>query len=279
MGLRHRICRAGAVVAAMATAAAGCGTDFSTNRDVPPRGTLGQELFIGLCDRVAAQALPEDVTGWSWHAVCHPDASGNFATTVDQSRLVALDPNAVDVNGNPVPLATQQAERAYRVARIEALGRDRTLVTTAFDAALPDVMIPLKDLTASDATQSCAPAGNGPLHDELAQVLGRMVSLEDDGTVPLFTEALANVMNQIKQSPDAQAALARFDAREGYRPLDIAMGAARPLLQYPQLVPMVQTLLSLLSTDSDPTIRRAPSTPRSRWARATASPSRGPTPR
>jgi hypothetical protein len=239
-------------VAALAAAATGCGTDFSTNRDVPPRGTLGQELYIGLCDRVAAQALPEDVTGSSWHAVCHPDASGNFATTVDQAQLVPLDPNAVDVSGNPVPLATQQADRAYRVARIEALGRDRVEITTAFDAGLPDVMIPLKDLSASDPTQSCAPAGSGSLHDELAKVLGRMVSLEDDGTVPLFTEALAHVMDQVKQAPDAQAALARFDAREGYRPLDIAMGAARPVLQYPQLVPMVQTLLSLLATDSDP---------------------------
>jgi hypothetical protein len=250
--VKHRISRAGAVVAALAAAATGCGTDFSTNRDVPPRGTLGQELFIGLCDRVSAQALPEDVTGSSWHAVCHPDASGNFATTVDQTQLVPLDPNAVDENGNPVPLATQQADRAYRVARIEALGRDRVEITTAFDAGLPDVMIPLKNLASSDPTTSCAPAGSGPLHDELAKVMGRLVSLEDDGTVPLFSEALAHVMNQVKQDPDAQAALARFDAREGYRPLDIAMGAARPVLQYPQLVPMVQTLLSLLATDSDP---------------------------
>lgn len=250
--MNQRLCKAAAIVVAMAAAATGCDSDFSTVRDVPPRGTLGEELFIGLCDRVAAQALPEDVTGASWHAVCHPDAAGNFATTVDQSRLVPLDPNAVDVDGNPVPLATQQADRAYRVARIEALARDRVLTTTAFDSALPDVMIPLKDLKATDPADSCAPAGSGPLHQELANVLGRMVSLEDDDTVPLFTESLGNVMNQVKQAPDAQAALARFDAREGYRPLDIAMGAARPLLEYPQLVPMVQTLLSLLATDSDP---------------------------
>ncbi len=235
-----------------AMAAAACSTDFSTARDVPPRGTLGQELYIGLCDRVSAQALPEDVTGASWHAVCHPDASGNFATKVDQSQLVPLDPNAVDVNGNPVPLATQQAERATDVARIEALARDRVEITTAFDAGLPDVTIPLEDLTASNPADSCAPAGQGSLHDELAKVLGRMVTLEDDGTVPLFTESLARVMNQVKQAPDAQDALAHFDARQGYRPLDIAMGAARPLLQYPRLVPMVQTLLSLLATDSDP---------------------------
>ena len=73
-------------------AAAACTSDFDTTRTIPPRGTVGQELFIVLCDRVAAQALPEDVTGVAWHPVCHPDASGNFAATVDQSKLVAFDP-------------------------------------------------------------------------------------------------------------------------------------------------------------------------------------------
>ena len=229
-----------------------CGPDFSTARDVQARGSLGQELFIGLCDRVAAQALTEDVTGASWHPVCHPDAAGQFANQVDQGRLVALDPGAVDTRGQPVPLAMQQANRGYRVARIEALGRDRAKVVAAFDAALPDAPIALKNLQSVDPTASCGPAGTGSLHRELANVLGRMVPLEDDSTVPLFTEALGDLMNQVKQAPDAQAALARFDARQGYRPLDIALGAARPILSYPQLVPMVRTFLSLLATDSDP---------------------------
>ena len=109
----------GSLAALLAAAALGCSSDFDTDRVTPPRGTLGQELFIALCDRVAAQALPEDVTGASWHAVCHPDASGNFATTVDQTRLPPLDPNAVDVDGNPVPLALQQrsARTASRASR------------------------------------------------------------------------------------------------------------------------------------------------------------------
>jgi hypothetical protein len=230
----------------------GCSSDFTTTRTTPARGTLGQELFTALCDRVAAQALPEDVTGASWHAVCYPDANGNYATTVDQTRLVPLNPNAVDVDGNPVPLAEQQTERAYRVARIEALARDRLEVTGAFDGAFPAVTIPLKDLGNADPTQSCNPAGTGPLPTELAAVLGRFVTLEDDGTVPLFTESLGRIMNDVKAAPTVQDALARFDARQGYRPLDIGLGAARPLLAYPQLVPMVQSLLSLVATDSDP---------------------------
>ena len=250
--MKSRPSRAAIATVLLASAVAGCAPGFSTARDAPPRGTLGEELFIGLCDRVGAQALPEDVTGASWHAVCHPDASGHYASTVDASRLVALDPNAVDVHGNLVPLSQQQTDRAYRIARIEALGHDREETIAAFDAAFPDVSIALKDLDAADPTQSCTPAGTGSLHTELANVLGRMVSLYDDDTVPLFTEALARVMNNVKASPDAQTALAHFDAREGYRPLDVAMGAGRPVLSYPKFVPMVQTLLSLLATDSDP---------------------------
>ena len=230
---------------------AGC-ADFDTTRTTPPRGSLGQELYIALCDRVAAQALPEDVTGTSWHPVCHPDAKGAFATTVDQSRLVALDPSAVDTDGHPVPLAVQQQERAYRVARIEALARDRVRLVPAFDAAFPDAQIPLKDVGNPDSTKSCSAAGNGSLQHELAQVLGRMVTLEDDGTMPLLTESLARVMNDVRAATDTQAALARFDARQGYRPLPIGLGAARPVLAYPQLVPMVQSLLTLFATDADP---------------------------
>jgi hypothetical protein len=213
---------------------------------------LGQELFIALCDRVAAQAVPEDVTSASWHAVCHPDASGAFATHVDTSRLVPLDPAAVDANGTPVPLAVQEAERAYRVARIEALARDRTKLTAAFDVTFPDVTLPLKSLASTNPSASCDAAGMGRLPPELAQVLGRMVSLQDDGTMPLFTEALARVMSRVQAAGDIDDALARFDARQGYRPLPIDLGAARPVLAYPELGALVQSVLAPLATDSDP---------------------------
>jgi len=231
-----------------AAGAAGCSSDFDTTRTVPTRGTLGHELYIAVCDRVAAQALPEDVTGSSWHAVCHPDEQGNFASTVDQARLPPFDPNARDVDGDPVPMATQVQERAYRVARIQALAHDREETIAAFDAAFPDIAIALKDLANPDPTHTCDAAGTGSLHAELAHVLGRMVSLEDDGTVPLFTEALGHVMQDVRADPDAQAALARLDARQGYRPLEVALGATRPLLAYPRFVPMARSLLSLLSS-------------------------------
>ena len=52
----------------------GCAADFDTSRQIPPRGTLGRELFTVVCERVGAQSLREDVTGASFDAMCHRDA-------------------------------------------------------------------------------------------------------------------------------------------------------------------------------------------------------------
>jgi hypothetical protein len=230
----------------------GCASDFDTTRVVPVRASLGEEMYTVICDRVGANALREDVTGASYHAVCHADANGNYATTVDQSLLVPLDPNAVNVDGAPVPLAVQVKDRAYRVARIEALGRRRLDMTGAFNAAFPSVLIPVKDLTNADPAQQCNPAGMANLQKELGNVFSRFTDIEDDGTIPLFTEALARVMNDVKASPDAQGSLTQFDARQGYRPNEIALGAARATLAYPRIVPLVDALLKLIASDSDP---------------------------
>jgi hypothetical protein len=241
---------------AITTAAVGCGGDFDTSRSTPPRGTLGEELFSMICDRVGAQALREDVTGNSYHAICHADpTTGAYATAVDQSLLAPLDPNAVDVDGNPVSLAVEQANRAHNVARIEAVGRERLPIAGALDAAIPDVQVAVKDLANADPAKSCgAPTGAATdgLHTELAHTLSNFTDLYDDRTIPLLTEALGHVLDTIKLSPDAQAALARMDARQGYRPSSIAIGVARPILAYPQLVDFANSLLTLLATDSNP---------------------------
>ena len=55
--------RASLLAIASATVAVGCGGDFDTSRSTPPRGTLGQELFSMICDRVGAQALQELLGG------------------------------------------------------------------------------------------------------------------------------------------------------------------------------------------------------------------------
>lgn len=230
---------------------AGCAGEFDTSRVTPKRGTLGREMYTLVCDRVGAQALREDVTGASFHAVCHPDAEGAFTDTVDAAKLPPLEADAKDVGGKPVSLEQQQKNRAHRIARIEALARRRDDLVAAFDLALTGEVVGTKDLENPDPTRSCGPSpgkvSEAPLEKELGNMLGRLTPLYEDDTIPHFTRALTRVMNEVEKAPDAQAALARFDARRGYRPAPVAMGVSRPALSYPRIVDLANALLRLLA--------------------------------
>ena len=208
---------------ALGATGAACSDTFDTSRTLPPRGTLGTELYGVVCDRAGGQSLHEDLTGASYKGICHPDASGNFSSTVDQTQLPPMLDGQLDVDGNPVPLAKQQADRAYGVARLQTLAQHRADLIAAFDATFPDIQIPIKDVDNPDPTQSCNPpaaSGEGRLHDELTNLLARFQALYNDGTIPQSTESLARVIDAFKASTDAQTAWAHFDARAGYRPID-----------------------------------------------------------
>ncbi|HVH41634.1 MAG TPA: hypothetical protein VM925_04805, partial [Labilithrix sp.] len=221
-------------MSALACAGPGCAGDFDTTRATAPRGSLGREMYTLVCDRVGAQALREDITGASYHDVCHADPTGGFAsTTVNTALLPPLEPDALDVQGRPVSLEQQQKNREHRIARIEALARRRDDLIGAFDVALTNEVIATKDLANPDPTKSCepppGPTAEADLRTELSDMLGRMTDLYNDDTVPHLTRALSRVMADVDSSEDAQKALARFDARQGYRPREIAMGVARPI--------------------------------------------------
>jgi hypothetical protein len=232
-------------------AVSGC-TDFDTTRVTPPRGTFGRELYTILCDRVGAQSLREDITGASFHALCHADANGAFAGQVDQTQLPTLT-DTTTPDGQPVPLAVQQQRRAHNVARVEALGRDRARLIAAFDATVPATKIPERKLAPGECPDPDAAAadasGKLELQGELTAFLGRLVDLYNDDTVPFTTRALGDVLDEVKADPDLQAALARMDARAGYRPLPLAIGVARPALAYPRLVELSRALLGVLLAD------------------------------
>jgi hypothetical protein len=241
----------GLVLFAAATSV-GCAGDFDTRREIPKRGSLGRELYGLVCDRVGAQALREDVTGASFRGVCHPNERGEYVERVDTTKLVPLDPLARDERGNVVPLDRQAERRRYRIARIEALGARREELVAALDFALPTESIPVRDLANPDPRKSCGEAGERPLLPELASTLGRLVDLYNDDTIPHVTRALADVMQTAAADPDAQQALARIEAREGYRALDVALGVVRPALDYPRLPELADVLLRALSLDADP---------------------------
>ncbi|MGO9707858.1 MAG: hypothetical protein ACLQBL_03275 [Polyangiaceae bacterium] len=250
---------------AMASLAA-CADPFTTARNPPPQGTTGQLLYGLVCDRIGAQALPEDLTGASYEPICHFDANGNYASTVDQTQLPPLSPTAVDTDGNPVSLAVQTANRAYDVARIEALAGQRSNLISSFDTIFPATQVNIVNTGSADPTQSCAPNGTDTFTDQLTALLARFTPLYNDGTIPQSTESLARIFQAIQASPDAQQAFARFQARQGYRPIDLTLGVARPAIAYtstsgPAPLPgvpaaglreLTNAALALLSGDSQP---------------------------
>jgi hypothetical protein len=228
-------------------AAAACSAD-DTSRAPEVRGSLGQELFGALCDRVGAQALHEDLTGASYQNVCHP-VNGVFSNTVDVSLLPTQIVGQADASDDP------SADRAAAVARIERLAayRDGPLgLIAAFDATFPDESIAVKDLANADPTQSCNAAGQGSLHAELQNLLARFTPLYNDRTLPHASEAFASIVSAFAGSPDAQGSYAHFDSRAGYRPIDLAVGAGRPIISYPKLRELTNATLSLVSPDSTP---------------------------
>ncbi|HEX8793295.1 MAG TPA: hypothetical protein VF765_20270, partial [Polyangiaceae bacterium] len=232
-----------------------CSDTFDTTRNPPPRGTLGAEFFGVICDRLGAQSLHEDLMGASYHDVCHPRSDGTYADQVDTSQLPPIVDGQLGANQQPVSAMQQQTDRSYGVARVNTLAQHRSELIGAFDAMLPDTQVAIKDLANPDPTQTCsAPAsgGEGSYHTELAGLLERMTTLYDDGTIPQQTEAIARVVNAFKASPEAQKAWAVYDARAGYRPIDINLGAVRPTIAYSGLRQFTNTSLALLSVDSQP---------------------------
>lgn len=244
---------------------AACAGDFDKSRQTPKRGSLGQEMYTMVCDRVGAQALREDVAGLSYHDVCHANAAGEFATKVASEKLPPIS-DAFDTKGKPVSLEQQEKNRDHRIARIEALARRREDLISAFDAAFANEAIGAKDLDNPDDARSCDPKpgarSENDLRAELSDTLGRFTDLYNDETIPHLTRALSRVMDDVEKNPDAQAALARFDARRGYRPAEISMGVARPALSYPRFVELANALLRVLSSDTDPLDLANPDAPK-----------------
>lgn len=240
---------------ALSAFAPACAPELDTSRPTAARGSVGEEMYGVICDRVGAQALREDLTGDSFRGVCHRPKGGEFADKVDLAKLPSLDPSAKNEKGEPVAVDKQQENRDVAIGRVEALARRRDDLIRALDATFPESKIGIKDLDNPDESKSCdAPkkSGEALLTDQIADMLGRMGELYNDGTLPQSTESLARVMDAFKKSDEAQAAWARLSARQGYRPIETALGATRPLIAYPHLRDLSNASLRLLSADSQP---------------------------
>ena len=233
----------GAIAAIMAAACAG---NFDTKRVERPyekEASLGQEVFGVLCDRLGASVLAEDLDGTSYHPLCHPDAKGKYADTVNTYTLPPVGGGAA-------------ITRNLAVAKLEKLATRRDDLVRAFNVIAPDVEIddpyPPKDASGKPIPTKVR------LHTALADLLERLNPLYDSnplesvgGTpgplMPATTQALARVFAAMSENKDAQGALAHIGGRKGYRPVAAALGVIQPVLTYPNLRTLSQQSVRMLS--------------------------------
>jgi len=215
----------------------GCDKGIDTERDAPPKATLGDDMYSLMCDRLGASVLTEDLTGASYHGICHFDQNAQYGDTVDESILP------------PVEGATQTEARRLSVAKMERMAERRTLLIRAFNASFPDVEVP--DDTTAD------PDDKVRLHDALLRFSQDITELyesnpyasESGALMPDTTRALGRLFGTIEKSEPAKQALERIAGRQGYRPYRIGLGAIRTLLAYPEMRSFVRSQLQVLGPD------------------------------
>jgi hypothetical protein len=221
--------------------ATGACNSFDTKREASPKGTLGDDLYGVMCDRVGASSLPEDIAGDSYRSVCHYDASGKYGDKVDEKLL-------------PPPGKGDAADRKLALAKLDAMVSHRSDLVRAFNAAFPDIKI-------ADTQHK---GEKIRLHDALMDFSQRLAPLYDenpyikntDPLIPATTRALGRLFDKLgghdkpeKGVDPAEAvlkAMQSMTARKGYRPFNVALGAIRPALAYPELRALTNASLKVL---------------------------------
>lgn len=210
------------LLAAAAAVTPGCAKDFDPSRVATEQTTLGEDMYSALCDRVGASSLAEDLTGASYHSICHK-SGGKYGSKVDASFLPTVSEKRADA-------------RRLGIAKVEAMASHRTDLVQAFDTILPDTTIP----------DPLYPGKQVRLHDAANEFAKRLTPLmeqnpygDEGGVNPYFmpemTQTLATLLTTIASDDAAKSGLARLGARRGYRPIGVSLGALRPLLAYPDL--------------------------------------------
>jgi hypothetical protein len=179
-----------------------------------PHGSVGAEMFRVVCMNLAAQSFPNDLTGERFTARCE------------------------GLDATPFTEVTPKGELEQRaLLRFNALLARRKVLVTALEAVFGSEVF---------------------ADDELRSFLGNLIPLYDAPELfPRVTREAAQLLGELireddRVSNDAVAALERMAAREGYRPLRLALGVTRPALEYPGLDAVVTSTLESVDPAAGP---------------------------
>lgn len=208
--------------------AGACAPGIDVTRRVSS-GTLGDDLYSVVCDRLGASVLAEDLEGASYHGICHRGLDGEYDDAVDVSLLPEI------------PGAKAALSRELALAKLDSLVRHRPRLIAAIDAAIPDVEIP-DGSSDTGATIS--------LHLALLRFTQALTALYEANPIepggaplmPAMTEALGGALAELEGSAPALAALATASGREGYGAPAAGSGALEALATYPDLRGLARAL-------------------------------------
>lgn len=207
-----------------------CASDFDSTRQVGPSETLGEQMFTVLCDRVGASSLTEDISGASYHSICHKGSKGWVGTTVNEKVL---------------PPASKAPEaRRLSIAKVESMAQSRERLIEAFDTIFPDeeIVDPLdskKKIRLYQALDLMVKRFT-PLYESSPYSTKDQV---ESPLMPATTQAFGALMGALASSKEGRDALSRMSGRDGYRPLSRTLGTIRSLLAYPELRRFLRVML------------------------------------
>lgn len=208
-----------------------CGPGYDTRRVPAPQGTLGEEVFQVMCERVHWGETPRDL---GFVAGRRPCTRGLGAT----EAAPGVGPRTV------------------------ALARMRSDLVAGLDQAMPRPLHTPLDRLLVDMLPLYGPDGSG----RRARADGAFVVDVDGGTavaedlLPQTTRAVAQQLAGMATNAEVLRALGRMSQRQGYRPPESAVGLLRPVLAYGQVNELLDAVLGLFreATPTQPQGRAYP---------------------
>ena len=235
-----RLLRAAGLIIAIGGSSS-CESPIDTTRKVGVPGSLGDDMYSALCDRLGASSFTEDLSGESYQAICHFDSQGNYGDFVNVDVLP------------PVRTDAAVLARQASIAKLQRMAQRRAELIAAFNTIFPDIEIP--NATTPDPNDTVR------FHDALLDFSHQQTRLYEENPadpsappiMPMVTQSLGRLVGALENSPEARAALGRIAGRLGYRPFQVGLGAIRVGLGYPKLRPLARAaLMSTFSKVSPP---------------------------
>lgn len=223
--------RSATALVTLAAALVACTPEYDTRRVPAPQGTLGEEVFQVMCERVHWGESPRDL---GFTAGRRPCTRG-------------LGPTETASGVGP---------------RATALARMRSDLVAGLDQSMPRPLYTPLDRLLVDLLPLYGPDGSGRRGGDagawLIDVDGGTAVAED--LLPQTTRAVAQQLAGMATNADVLRALGRMSQRQGYRPPESAVGLLRPVLAYDQINGVLDATLGLLreATPTQPQGRAYP---------------------